>query len=85
MLLKTFNTEIKYKFNKNNLGVINNMPVVTVEASKELTKEQKKEMIEKVSQVVSAEYGLPIQTITMVIRENTPDNIGVAGKPVSGE
>jgi len=25
------------------------MPVVTVEASKELTKEQKKEMIEKVS------------------------------------
>lgn len=61
------------------------MPVVTVEASKSLSKETKKEMIEKVSQVVADEYGLPIQTITMIIRENTPENIGVAGKPVSEE
>ena len=59
------------------------MPVVTVEASKSLSKETKKEMIEKVSQVVADEYELPIQTITMIIRENTPENIGVAGKPVS--
>ena len=49
------------------------MPVVTVEASKNLSKETKKEMIE------------PIQTITMIIRENIPENIGVAGKPVSEE
>ena len=59
------------------------MPVVTVEASKKLSKETKKEMIEKVSEVVAEEYGLPIQTITMIIRENIPENIGVAGKPVS--
>ena len=59
------------------------MPVVTVEASKKLSKETKKEMIEKVSQVVADEYGLPIETITMIIRENSPENIGVAGKPVS--
>ncbi len=59
------------------------MPVVTVEASKSLSKETKKEMIEKVSQVVANGYELPIQTITMIIRENTPENIGVAGKPVS--
>ena len=61
------------------------MPVVTFESSKSLSKETKKEMIEKVSQVVADEYGLPIQTITMIIRENTPENIGVAGKPVSEE
>ena len=61
------------------------MPVVTVEASKSVAKETKKEMIEKVSEIVASEYGLPIQTITMIIRENTPENIGVAGKPVSGE
>ena len=59
------------------------MPVVTVEASKSLSKETKKEMIEKVSEVVANEYGLPVQTITMIIRENCPENIGVAGKPVS--
>lgn len=61
------------------------MPVVTVEASKNLSKETKKEMIEKVSQVVADAYELPIQTITMIIRENIPENIGVAGKPVSEE
>lgn len=61
------------------------MPVVTVEASKKLSKETKKEMIENVSQVVADTYGLPIQTITMIIRENIPENIGVAGKPVSEE
>ncbi|MBE6486427.1 MAG: 4-oxalocrotonate tautomerase [Methanosphaera stadtmanae] len=61
------------------------MPVVTVEASKKLSKETKKEMIENVSEVVANEYGLPIQTITMIIRENIPENIGVAGKPVSEE
>ncbi len=61
------------------------MPVVTVEASKKLSKETKKEMIENVSQVVADAYGLPIQTITMIIRENIPENIGVAGKPVSEE
>ena len=61
------------------------MPVVTVEASKNLSKETKKEMIENVSQVVAGAYGLPIQTITMIIRENIPENIGVAGKPVSEE
>ena len=42
-------------------------------------------MIEKVSQVVADAYELPIQTITMIIRENIPENIGVAGKPVSEE
>lgn len=61
------------------------MPVVTVEASKNLSKETKKEMIENVSQVIADSYGLPIQTITMIIRENMPENIGVAGKPVSEE
>lgn len=61
------------------------MPVVTVEASKNLSKETKKEMIENVSQVVADAYGLPIQTITMIIRENIPENIGVAGKPVPEE
>ncbi|WP_292472602.1 4-oxalocrotonate tautomerase DmpI [Methanosphaera sp.] len=64
---------------------VDNMPVVTVEASKNLSKETKKEMIENVSQVVADTYGLPIQTITMIIRENIPENIGVAGKPVSEE
>ncbi|RAP52761.1 MAG: 4-oxalocrotonate tautomerase [Methanosphaera sp. rholeuAM270] len=59
------------------------MPVITVEASKSLSKETKKKMIEETSKAVADAYNLPIQTITMIIYENTPENIGVAGKPVS--
>ncbi len=61
------------------------MPVITVEASKTLSKETKKQLIKEASEVVAEELGVPIQAITMLIYENTPDNIGVGGKPVSGE
>ena len=61
------------------------MPLITVEASKALSKETKKELIKNASQVVADEFGLPVKAITMIICENTPDNIGVGGKPVSEE
>ncbi|MBR0471679.1 MAG: tautomerase family protein [Methanosphaera sp.] len=61
------------------------MPLITVEASKKLSKETKKTMIEDASKVVAEEFGVPIQAITMMIYENTPENIGVGGKPVSKE
>ncbi|WP_323737232.1 tautomerase family protein [Methanosphaera sp. ISO3-F5] len=61
------------------------MPLITVEASKKLSKETKKTMIEDASKVVAEEFGVPIQAITMMIYENSPENIGVGGKPVSKE
>ena len=59
------------------------MPIITVEASKRLSKENKRKLIEDSSQIVADAYGLPVQSITMIIYENCPENIGVSGKPVS--
>jgi len=44
---------------------------------------EKKEMIEKTSKIVSEAYGLPIQTITVIIEETNSDNVGVAGEQLS--
>ncbi|RAP46193.1 MAG: 4-oxalocrotonate tautomerase [Methanosphaera sp. rholeuAM6] len=59
------------------------MPIIKVEASKSLSKEEKKKLIEDSSQIVAEAFELPVQTITMIIYENCPENIGVGGKPVS--
>lgn len=59
------------------------MPVVTINGSENATKEAKKEMIEKVSQIVADAYGLPIATITVLINDMPADNVGVAGEQLS--
>lgn len=60
-----------------------NMPVITIEASRTLDKETKKKLIEDVSKSVAESYGFPIQSIDVIIRENSPDNIGDGGVQVS--
>lgn len=59
------------------------MPVINISGPANASKETKKEIIEKVSQIVSEAYGLPIQTITVVIEETPADNVGVGGKQLS--
>ncbi|MDO5826209.1 MAG: 2-hydroxymuconate tautomerase family protein [Methanosphaera sp.] len=59
------------------------MPVITISGPENVSKETKKEIIEKTSKVVAEAYGLPIQTITVIIQENSQDNIGVAGQQLS--
>jgi len=59
------------------------MPVITISGPENVSKEAKKEMIEKTSKIVSEAYGLPIQTITVIIEETNSDNVGVAGEQLS--
>lgn len=59
------------------------MPVITISGPENVSKETKKELIEKTSKIVSEAYGLPIQTITVIIEETNADNVGVAGKQLS--
>lgn len=59
------------------------MPLITIEASKSLSKDDKKKLIEDTSQIVADAYGLPVQSITMLIYELGAENVGVGGKPVS--
>ena len=60
-----------------------NMPVITISGPENVSKEAKKEIIEKTSKIVSEAYGLPIQTITVIIEETNSDNVGVAGEQLS--
>ena len=55
------------------------MPIITIEGPK-ASKEQKKELIEKITKVASECYNLPEQAITISIYENPMDNVGVGGK-----
>ncbi len=59
------------------------MPVIRISGPANVSKETKKELIEKTSKIVADSYGLPIQTITVIIDETPSDNVGVAGEQLS--
>ncbi len=59
------------------------MPVVTIDGPENASKEAKKEIIEKVSQKVADAYGMPVESITVLIRSTPADNVGVGGKQLS--
>lgn len=59
------------------------MPVVTIDGPENASKEAKKEIIEKLSQRVADAYGMPVESITVLIRGTPADNVGVGGKQLS--
>lgn len=58
------------------------MPFIQIDMGPS-TKEKKKEVIEKITNVLSETISVPKQAITVIIRENHADNIGVAGDQLS--
>ncbi len=54
------------------------MPIITFEAGK-LTKEQKKELIAKFTDIASEITKIPKQSFIVSIREMPLENVGVAG------
>ncbi|MCT8977838.1 2-hydroxymuconate tautomerase family protein [Clostridium sp. CX1] len=58
------------------------MPVVKVGISK-LTKEKKKEVIERVSETLSDITNIPKQAFVVLIDEYDADNVGVGGVQLS--
>lgn len=58
------------------------MPVVKLEMSS-LTKEKKKEIIERVSETLSEITNVPKQAFVVLINEYDRDNIGVGGVQLS--
>lgn len=59
------------------------MPIITIAGNKGITIEKKREMVKKVSEVVSEAYGLPIEAITVLVQGYDFDDIGVAGELLS--
>ena len=58
------------------------MPVITVQLTHQ-SKEKKKEIIEGLTKTMVEVTNIPAQSFTVIIDEHDPDNIGVAGVPLS--
>lgn len=58
------------------------MPIITMEGP-ELSKEQKKDLVESFTREAVRVTGIPIQAFVVLIYENDPDNVGVGGELLS--
>lgn len=54
------------------------MPVVNIQITP-LSKETKKEIIEKATKILSEVTKIPTEAFTVIISEDSPDSIGVGG------
>lgn len=59
------------------------MPVITIAGNDTITLDKKREMVKKVSEVVSEAYDLPIGAITVLVQPYAKEDIGVAGELLS--
>lgn len=59
------------------------MPVVTIVGNPNISLENKREMVKKVSETVAEAYGLPVEAITVLVEALPPESIGVAGELLS--
>ena len=59
------------------------MPVITIAGNENISIEDKREMVKKVSETVAEAYGLPIEAITVLVQAYKTDDIGVAGALLS--
>nr|WP_294999332.1 4-oxalocrotonate tautomerase DmpI [uncultured Methanobrevibacter sp.] len=59
------------------------MPVITIAGNPNISIEDKREMVKKVSETVAEAYGLPIEAITVLVQAYEKDSIGVAGELLS--
>jgi 4-oxalocrotonate tautomerase len=58
------------------------MPVITIEAVK-LTKEQKRNLVKELTTTAANIINVPEQIVTVYVKENELDNIGVGGQLLS--
>lgn len=56
------------------------MPIVQVELLEGRTVEQKRTLVEKVTQAVVESVGSPAENVTVIIRDMPKENLGRAGK-----
>ena len=59
------------------------MPVITIAGNDGISKENKKEMVKKVSEIVAEAYDLDISAITVLVQAYPKESIGVAGELLS--
>ena len=56
------------------------MPNITIEGPKIKDIEVKRSLVKELTDAAVKAYELPVQSIVVLIKENLPDNVGVAGQ-----
>lgn len=59
------------------------MPVITIAGNDGISLENKRKMVEKVSEIVAESYDLPVDAITVLVQAYPKESIEVAGKLLS--
>jgi len=59
------------------------MPTITVEGPKLKDIEIKRTLVKKFTESAAKAYGLPAEVIVVLIKENSPDNVGVGGQLIA--
>jgi 4-oxalocrotonate tautomerase len=58
------------------------MPIIIVESNK-LSLDKKREYVKSLTKITAETYELPESTVTVLIKEISPENIGVGGDLLS--
>lgn len=56
------------------------MPIVTVHGPRVEDTDKKREFVGTVTEAASNMFGLPTQSIVVLLRETDPENVGVGGE-----
>ena len=56
------------------------MPNITIEGPRIKDIEIKRALVKKLTDAATTAYGLPEETIVVLIKENQPENVGVGGR-----
>jgi len=59
------------------------MPNITIEGPPIKDMDKKRELVRELTDVAAGAYGLPRETIIIVIKENLPDNVAIGGTLLS--
>ena len=55
------------------------MPNITVDGPSITDLEKKRQLVKRITDSATQAFGLPRETIVVVIKENSPENVGVGG------
>lgn len=56
------------------------MPTITAEGPPIRDLQKKRTMVKEMTEAATKAYGLPAQTIVVVVKENLPENVAVGGQ-----
>jgi len=56
------------------------MPIITMEGPAIDDLDRKRELTDTITRAASEFYGLPTDTIVIILKENAPDNVSVGGQ-----